>query len=112
MSYTHVTLQAYLNGINVPGLFMVKTLVVKIIGSMGAVAGGLAIGKEGPFVHAGACIGALLSQVGGQNTCRNKGAMHSLIRASLQLATKPAQSTYKPPSIHTCNNLLQAHCRL
>lgn len=37
--------------------------MVKLLGSVGAVAGGLAVGKEGPFVHAGACLGALLSQV-------------------------------------------------
>lgn len=55
--------QAYLNGIDVPGIFLMKTLVVKLLGSVGAVAGGLAVGKEGPFVHAGACLGALLSQV-------------------------------------------------
>ncbi len=57
--------QAYLNGIDVPGIFFFSTLVAKLAGSVGAVAGGLAIGKEGPFVHAGACIAALLSQVRG-----------------------------------------------
>jgi chloride channel 7 len=57
-------LQAYLNGIDVPSIFFFKTLVVKLTGSVGAVAGGLAVGKEGPFVHAGACLGALLSQGG------------------------------------------------
>jgi H+/Cl- antiporter ClcA len=60
-------LQAYLNGIDVPGIFLWKTLVVKLTGAVGAVAGGLAVGKEGPFVHAGACLGALLSQVGGSS---------------------------------------------
>jgi chloride channel 7 len=55
--------QSYLNGIDVPGIFLWKTLVVKLLGSVGAVAGGLAVGKEGPFVHAGACLGALISQV-------------------------------------------------
>jgi hypothetical protein len=45
--------QAYLNGIDVPSIFFFKTLVVKLTGSVGAVAGGLAVGKEGPFVHAG-----------------------------------------------------------
>jgi len=37
--------------------------VAKMAGSLMAVAGGLAVGKEGPFVHAGAAVGALLSQV-------------------------------------------------
>jgi hypothetical protein len=57
--------QAYLNGIDIPGIFLFKTLVGKILGSIGAVAGGLAIGKEGPFVHAGAAVGALLCQASG-----------------------------------------------
>lgn len=41
---------------------MPQTLLVKFLGSIGSVAGGLAIGKEGPLVHIGACIAALLSQ--------------------------------------------------
>lgn len=58
--------QAYLNGVDVPRIFFLETLLAKLAGSVGAVAGGLAIGKEGPFVHAGACIAAILSQVGGR----------------------------------------------
>lgn len=55
--------KAYLNGVDVPGIFHLRTLVAKLIGAIGSVAGGLAIGKEGPFVHAGAAIAAIISQV-------------------------------------------------
>lgn len=54
LEYLLSVTQAYLNGIDVPSIFFFKTLVVKLTGSVGAVAGGLAVGKEGPFVHAGA----------------------------------------------------------
>lgn len=36
----------------------------KVVGSIGSVAGGLALGKEGPLVHTGACIASLLGQGG------------------------------------------------
>ena len=55
--------QAYLNGVDVPYIFHFNTLVAKILGAVGSVAGGLATGKEGPFVHAGAAIAAIISQV-------------------------------------------------
>ena len=54
---------AYLNGVDVPGILLFRTLVAKILGSLGSVGGGLAVGKEGPFVHIGACVASLLSQV-------------------------------------------------
>ena len=54
---------AYLNGVDVPGTFLFRTLIAKILGSLGSVGGGLAIGKEGPFVHIGAAFASLLSQV-------------------------------------------------
>ncbi|KAI8009746.1 Chloride channel protein CLC-d [Camellia lanceoleosa] len=38
--------------------------VVYIFGSIGSVGGGLALGKEGPLVHTGACIASLLGQGG------------------------------------------------
>eukprot|EP00250_Pteridium_aquilinum_P024475 c29128_g1_i1 orf=221-2632(+) len=56
--------KAYLNGVDAPNILSPKTLVVKVLGSIGAVAGGLAVGKEGPLVHIGSCIAALLSQGG------------------------------------------------
>jgi hypothetical protein len=53
---------AYLNGVDVPAVLLFRTLVAKILGSLGSVGAGLAVGKEGPFVHIGACIASLLSQ--------------------------------------------------
>ena len=49
-----------LNGINYPKAIGVRTLIVKIIGTIFAVSGGLTIGKEGPLAHIGANVGALL----------------------------------------------------
>ena len=39
-----------------------RTLVSKVIGIMFSDAGGMFIGKEGPCVHMGAIIGAIISQ--------------------------------------------------
>jgi chloride channel 7 len=56
--------KAYLNGVDTPNVFSLNTLFVKVIGSIGSVAGGLMVGKEGPLVHVGACIASLLGQGG------------------------------------------------
>ncbi|CAI5479723.1 unnamed protein product [Closterium sp. Yama58-4] len=61
--------EGYLNGDSTPAVLSTKTLIVKVIDSppaysistasitnILAVAGGLAVGKEGPPVHCGACI--------------------------------------------------------
>lgn len=56
--------KAYLNGINLPGALLVSTLFTKVIGSICAIAGGLAVGKEGPTVHIGSCIAAIAGQGG------------------------------------------------
>ncbi|KNA17897.1 hypothetical protein SOVF_075890 isoform B [Spinacia oleracea] len=57
-------IKGYLNGIDVHGILLFRTLVGKIFGSIGSVGGGLALGKEGPLVHIGACIASLLGQGG------------------------------------------------
>eukprot|EP00803_Ostreobium_quekettii_P009051 evm.model.scf_1646.2 EVM.evm.TU.scf_1646.2 scf_1646:9021-11405(-) len=54
--------KAFLNGVEVPEVLEPHTLVAKVVGSVGAVAGSLAVGKEGPFVHTGACLAYLLTQ--------------------------------------------------
>ncbi|CAN1807682.1 Chloride channel protein CLC-d [Linum perenne] len=57
-------IKGYLNGVDIHGILLFRTLVGKIFGSIGSVGGGLALGKEGPLVHTGACIASLLGQGG------------------------------------------------
>ncbi|KAL7054479.1 hypothetical protein AAHC03_026078 [Spirometra sp. Aus1] len=54
--------KCYLNGINVPFVMRAKTMLVKGIGVVLAVSGGLAAGKEGPMIHIGSATAAGLSQ--------------------------------------------------
>ncbi|GMH04567.1 hypothetical protein Nepgr_006407 [Nepenthes gracilis] len=56
--------KAYLNGVDAPQVFSLRTLVVKIIGSISAVSSSLLVGKAGPMVHAGASLAALMGQGG------------------------------------------------
>lgn len=60
-------IKAYLNGVDTPNMFGATTMIVKIIGSIGAVSAGLDLGKEGPLVHIGSCIASLLGQGGTDN---------------------------------------------
>ncbi|XP_035227060.1 chloride channel protein D-like isoform X2 [Stegodyphus dumicola] len=54
---------AYLNGTIVRHIFNVKTLGVKFLSCVFAVASGMPVGPEGPMVHLGSLIGAGCSQL-------------------------------------------------
>eukprot|EP00898_Chlorokybus_atmophyticus_P007736 jgi/Chlat1/7964/Chrsp69S07401 len=64
--------KAYLNGVDIPGALLPRTLIAKMLASVGAVAGGLALGKEGPMVHIGACLASLLSTAAGRPAANDR----------------------------------------
>jgi chloride channel 7 len=53
---------AYLNGVLLPRVFNVYTIVGKFVSCGLAVASGLPVGPEGPMIHIGAALGAAISQ--------------------------------------------------
>ncbi|XP_070580621.1 H(+)/Cl(-) exchange transporter 7-like [Ptychodera flava] len=55
-------IKCYLNGVKVPYVVRIKTLITKVLGVTLSVVGGLCIGKEGPMIHSGAVIAAGVSQ--------------------------------------------------
>jgi chloride channel 6 len=55
-------IKCYLNGIKVPHVTRLTTLVSKAVGVLFSVAGGFFVGKEGPMIHSGAIVGAGIPQ--------------------------------------------------
>ena len=53
--------KCYLNGVKVPRVVRIKTLISKAVGVTLSVLGGLAVGKEGPMIHSGAVIAVSIS---------------------------------------------------
>ena len=61
--------KCYLNGVKIPRIVRIKTLICKAVGVTFSVLGGLAVGKEGPMIHSGAVVAAGISQ--GKSTSLN-----------------------------------------
>lgn len=55
-------LKSYLNGVKIPGFLKIDSLVVKSVGIAFSLSSGLICGKQGPVIHAGAIVGASMSQ--------------------------------------------------
>jgi H+/Cl- antiporter ClcA len=55
-------IKCFLNGLNIPRLTSIKTLISKALGIIFSCSSSLPLGKEGPMIHAGSIIGAAVSQ--------------------------------------------------
>ncbi|KAJ1926850.1 hypothetical protein IWQ60_003436 [Tieghemiomyces parasiticus] len=55
-------IKAILGGTRLPGFLGFRTLVVKVLGTILAVASGLCVGKEGPLVHIASCCGHVMTR--------------------------------------------------
>eukprot|EP01065_Artemidia_motanka_P034801 TRINITY_DN4262_c5_g1_i1.p1 TRINITY_DN4262_c5_g1~~TRINITY_DN4262_c5_g1_i1.p1 ORF type:complete len:1271 (+),score=408.05 TRINITY_DN4262_c5_g1_i1:191-3814(+) len=55
-------IKCYLNGVKIPGVLRLQSLVAKATGVLFSVCAGLPCGKEGPMIHSGAIVAAGLSQ--------------------------------------------------
>lgn len=54
-------IKTILSGFVIPNFLDLKVLVVKGVGAIFAVATGMCLGKEGPFVHISTCVGYLVA---------------------------------------------------
>ena len=81
-----------LNGINYPNAIGLRTLLVKCVGTICAVSGGLCIGKEGPLAHIGANVGALVCHlpIKGFYTLRNDVIKRQMIAAGASAGVSAA----------------------
>ncbi len=60
-------IKCYLNGIDLPRITRIKTLICKVVGVTFSVAAGFPVGKEGPMVHSGSVVASSVSQ--GRTKC-------------------------------------------
>eukprot|EP01138_Halocafeteria_seosinensis_P008442 gb/GECG01008627.1/.p1 GENE.gb/GECG01008627.1/~~gb/GECG01008627.1/.p1 ORF type:complete len:955 (+),score=74.00 gb/GECG01008627.1/:1-2865(+) len=69
-------IKCVLNGVKLPMVARVRTLISKVVGIIFSVSAGLPVGMEGPMIHSGAIIGAGFSQgktkIGGKDVSWTK----------------------------------------
>lgn len=56
-------IKTHLSGFVIPHFLSFKVLIIKAVGAVFAVASGMCLGKEGPFVHISACVGNLVGSM-------------------------------------------------
>ena len=53
-------IKCFLNGMRHPDWLTFKTMLVKVFGVLFSVGGSMPVGKEGPMIHSGAIVSALV----------------------------------------------------
>lgn len=59
--------QAYFNGVHIPGLLSMRTLIGKLVSATFVLAAGLIAEGEAPFVHIGTIVGGGLTAAGSRH---------------------------------------------
>ena len=62
-------MQAYFNGVHIPGLLSFRTLIAKLISATFVLAAGLIAEGEAPFVHIGTIVGGGVTAAGSRHAC-------------------------------------------
>ena len=73
-------IKSFLNGRKLHRVISLRTAASKVIGVVFAVAGSLVIGKEGPLIHTGAVIGAIVIQGSPENLRCASAKSHAYMR--------------------------------
>ena len=86
--------QAYFNGVHIPGLLSLRTLIGKLVSATFVLAAGLIAEGEAPFVHIGTIVGGGLTAAGSRHTspmlkcCENRAhIIHACVQIQEQLNT-------------------------
>ncbi|OCK77367.1 chloride channel-like protein 3 [Lepidopterella palustris CBS 459.81] len=74
-------IKTILSGFVIPHYLDFKILVLKAIGAVFAVATGMSLGKEGPFIHIAACVGQLVAERF-PKYCENGKKMREILTAA------------------------------
>ena len=75
-------LKTLLSGFVIPSFLSTRVLLVKALGATFAVATGMCLGKEGPFVHISTCVGYLVGRALPGSAQENGRAMRELLSAA------------------------------
>jgi H+/Cl- antiporter ClcA len=94
-------MQAYFNGVHIPGLLSLRTLLSKLFSATFVLAAGLIAEGEAPFVHIGAIVGGGITSAGSRraltwrvpvviDSIASRGYMRRALRNKIQSTASKA----------------------
>ena len=82
-------MQAYFNGVHIPGLLSLRTLVAKLVSATFVLAAGLIAEGEAPFVHIGTIVGGGITAAGSRRAPERCQCIRHIRRSLLFIEALP-----------------------